>query len=106
MINTSLKLQEPNFPLIACLSTYIVCIFPVDVPDRGSTSSLSSLGESKSETKTTAGEETGNLHELDLTALCPYPQQLTLIKGHRYYPGAYLSIRILTQGEEGMNVVH
>ncbi len=75
--------------------------------DRGSTSSLGSLGESKSDVKIMTSsneEEEESARELDLTLLWPYPQQLTLIRGSRYYPEAYLSIRIMTQGEEGKNV--
>ena len=72
-----------------------------DVVDRGSNSSLSSLGETKNDTKITENEEAQSARELDLTLLWPYPQQLTLIKGNRYYPEAYLSIRILTHEGEG-----
>ena len=54
--------------------------------------------------KTTDKEEKESLRELDLTLLWPYPQQLTLIKGNRYFPEAYINIRILTQGEEGTNI--
>lgn len=78
----------------------------VDVADRGSTSSLSSLGESRSEVKITNNEEKESSRELDLIMLWPYPQQLTLIKGNRYYPEACLSIRILNKGEEDPHIVH
>ncbi|XP_028398813.1 uncharacterized protein LOC114522343 [Dendronephthya gigantea] len=71
-----------------------------DVVDRDSISSLSSLGETKSDVKITENGEAESAREIDLTLLWPYPQQLTLIKGSRYYPEAYLSIRILTHKDE------
>ena len=81
----------------------VKCVILVDVTCQDSTSSVSSLGY---EVNTSDKEGKESLPELDLTLLWPYPQQLTLIKGSRYFPEAYLSVRILTQGQEGTTNIH
>ena len=75
----------------------------LDIVNDSNTSSLNSLAESKTDVQIPNSEDDKNTsaRELDLAALWPYPQQLTLIKGSHYFPEAYLSIRIVMKGEEG-----
>lgn len=75
-----------------------------DFIERDRTSSSSSLGGEK--VSTSEDDKNTFSRELDLDLLWPYPQQLTLIKGSCYFPEAYLSIRILTQGNEDPHNIH
>lgn len=85
-----------------------VCPADSDIVNDSNTSSLSSLAESKTDVQIPNSEDDKNTsaRELDLAALWPYPQQLTLIKGSHYFPEAYLSIRIVMKGEEDPHYIH
>lgn len=78
-----------------------------DVVEDGNTSSHNSPAE-KTDIKTSTSEDdkSSPSREVNLDSLWPYPQQLTLIKGSCYFPEAYLSVRILKNGEEDPHYIH
>ena len=85
----------------------LLILFTLDVVEDGNTSSHNSPAE-KTDIKTSTSEDdkSSPSREVNLDSLWPYPQQLTLIKGSCYFPEAYLSVRILKNGEEGNILFH